>query len=394
MKTWILFLIIVCLGKGLSAQTGQSQKPQSTQRTMDSFLDQIIGLKKYLGSDAEFADAKNADAIQKHLKALASAAKVAKHDPKLASENFKFSQQVLEQHLVETERVFRLGNKSYARWMANSTLGICMSCHTQMPAANRKLDALFSLKSFQSEFDKAELLFSARDFATASELFDKIISDYPKTKLTDSQLEIAIHRQAGYYSRILRSPQKGVEILSKYLNNPGLQKYDRRSLNKLIGGFQNWTQLKWPDPSQASAAELIRFAKVQLNIDQPETNSPEEEPQLVSYLFISGLLYEYLNKNPQIPETPTLLYLLAICDRHINNAFFYSLADLYLKECMIQFPASPAAIQCYTEYEENTVQGYTGSSGVHVPPEVKKELKQLKDLISSKGKDKLKEKKP
>ena len=110
------------------------------------------------------------------------------------------------------------------------------------------------------------------------------------------------------------------------------------------------------------------------------------DPSLVNYLRVSGILNEYLLTHPNTKVEPEILYWLAICDRSISNNFFFSLADMYLKECITRYPSAPIAKKCFTEYETQTTLGYTGSSGIHVPPEVKAELKRLKDLVNSGGK--------
>lgn len=390
MKRALSFLLMISLSEPVLSESEGKVKTQTTQQLMNVFLENMIGLKKYMGSDKEFTDPQNTQKIQSHLKELAAKVKEAGHDPVLTMENFKFSRQVLEDHIVETERVFRLGNKIYARSMVNATLGICLSCHSQMPTPNKKFDELVSAKIFKSDFDKADFLFSVRDFSQANGLFDKLISTYPESKLTTDQLETSLRRQVGYYSRILRSPQQGAEALSKYLKNSKIEEYQRKNLTGWIQQFQNWQKIKIPDTSKATAAEVLSFAKTHTSIDSIPNNIEGMDPRFVSNMFVSGVLYEYMNKHPHSPETPEILYRLALCDRELSNAFFYSLADLFLRECMIRFPASATAQKCFKEYEENMILGYTGSSGINVPPDVKAELKSLKEFVDKKGKIEIK----
>jgi len=387
-KKVILFLAICFTSQQLLAQKNKPAKVPSTQQTMSSFLEHVLGLKKYLSSDEEFKNTKNASDIEGHLKGLAAKVKEVSHDPVMTSENFKFSRKVLEDHVVETERVFRLGNKSYARWMANSTLSICMSCHMQLPTQSRKMKDLTEPRRFKSDFEYADFLFSTRDFVGAHKIFEKLISGFPQTQVTADQVETAIQREVGYFTRILRSPQQGVDALSKYLLNASLSEFDRSTLNGHLEQFRKWRKIKLPDPNTATAAEVISFVKK--HIGKNENQKIEEaDPWYIPYLFVSGILYEYLNKHPRTSDTPEILYWLAKCD-HATNNFFYSLGDLYLRECIIEFPSSAVASKCFKDYEQNITLGYTGSSGTNIPSDVKEELRRLKSYVDKKGKVEIK----
>ena len=58
------------------------------------------------------------------------------------------------------------------------------------------------------------------------------------------------------------------------------------------------------------------------------------------------------------------------------------------RECIVNYPAHPFAEKCYYEFESETVLSYSGSSGTHVPKDVRDDLKELKKLIESKGQPK------
>ena len=106
-----------------------------------------------------------------------------------------------------------------------------------------------------------------------------------------------------------------------------------------------------------------------------------DSPKLVAFLKTSSVLYEYLQTHPKSAIVPDILYWLSICDRAVNNDFFFSLADLYLRECILSYPTNPVAKKCFKEYETETNAAYTGSGGTHIPAEVKLELSRLKELV-------------
>jgi hypothetical protein len=362
-------------------------KPNNTRALMDLFFAEILALEKYFVSESKFIDPKNAPEITAHLKRFSELAKDAVHDPQLAQENFRFSRQVLQDHIAETERVYRLGNKYYARWMMNSTLSVCMSCHTQLPTASRRFEQLGAATVFPSQFEKAEFLFATRAFDKGSEIYNNIIIGYPANKVPIDQVDKAMERQLAYFTRIKRSPTEGIAVLEKYQKAKNLPPYLQKNIAAWIEQFKTWKKEgDGIDPKTASDEQVLSFAKKNLKSELTPTMMKAANPLLVTYLRISGILYEYLQTHPNSKAKPQVLYWLAICDRALNNNFFYSLADMYLRECIVQYPADTIAKKCYKEYEAETILGYSGSSGTHLPPDVRSDLDNLKKLVESGGK--------
>lgn len=371
----------------LQIQAAEPKKmvDSKTRVLMNEFLAELMALKKFMVSEDKFVDPKNNTEISLHLKAFAKLAKNASHDPTLSKPNFKFSRQILENHIAETERVFRLGLKPYARWQLASTVNVCMSCHTQSPISSVAFKDFNNFKTFSSEFDQAEFLFATQSYDKALELYNKIIAGYPKNQFRSDQIETALKRELTYYSRIKRDPQQGINSIKANLKNKELPEYLQRNLNAWNLQYENWQSLPFIDPKSATDKQIVDFAKK--NIKAPMTSKMMDatDPQLVTYLRISGLLYEYLQAHPQSKVTPDILYWLAICDRSIDSNFFYSLADLYLRECITKYPTAPIARECFKEFKTQLIFGYTGSRGTSIPPEVKRDLNELKKLIESGG---------
>ena len=388
-KMWIAFIVLVS-GIANAELLPSATEGLKTKKTMQDFLVTLTALKAYISSDAEFINQKNYASILKGLKELSTAAKNTKHDPKLLQENFKFSRQVLEDHLVETERVFGTGNKIYARWMMNSTLGICVSCHSQIPTNSRQKSPFLVSKVYSSDFYQADFLFATRDFEGASQIYRKLIKDYPKSGANFERLELSVGRELSYCLRIKRQLPVCRERIKDFLKNKELPESISKRLNGWDGQLAKWSEIELPNPKSTKEAEINKFAEVNLSSEAYQTAGSFAEKKVISYLLVSGILFEYLQSHPLGANEPDILYWLAKTDRELNNTFFYSLADLYLRECILKFPAHPTALKCYDEYKEEMILGYTGSSGVNIPADVSDDLKQLKGFIDSKGKTPLK----
>lgn len=377
----ICLLSVFCWSKPLQETRSQSKDVKST---MDEFLSHLVALKKFMISEEKFADPKNELEISMHLNQFVEAASQAQHAPLLNQENFRFSRQVLKTQLSETARVFRLGNKTYARWMLNSTISICLTCHSQMPTPSRTFKEFENHKTFTSEFDQAEFLFATRAFDKAAEMYDRLITGFPTSTDRIDQLEKSLERQIAFYSRIKRGPKEALTKISQYQKNKKLPAFLLKNMEAWSRQLKTWSLQKDVNPRSASESEIVTFAEANLD-SEPELVSATN-PKLVNYLRVSGILYEYLMLHPHSKTTPKILYWLAVCDRALNHTFFYSLANLYLRECITEYPTDPMANTCLKEYQEEIISGYTGSAGTHLPAEVQADLKQLKDLIEGKKK--------
>jgi hypothetical protein len=360
-----------------------------TKGLMQHYLIELTALKKFMVSDQDFSDPKNQTEIAAHLGEFAKYAKLAKHDENLQSVNYRFSRQVLENYIVDTERLFRVGNKSFARWQLNSTVSVCMDCHTQMPTESRVFADFINRNPFTSGFDQAEFLFATRGFEKALVLYNNIIVDFPMNKFEPREVETAFERQLAYYLRLRRNPTEAIEKFKGQLQNKKIPGYIRENVTDWIVNLERLTKKPKPDPSTMKAEAVISYAKDELETNLVAKIGSSRDPNLVNYLLVSGVLYEFLKKNPESEYVPDILYYLSICDRNISNTFYYSLADLYLRECITKYPQKPMAKNCYREYEKETVLGYTGSSGTKVPSDVQEDLKNLKKLVDSGGKIKL-----
>jgi tetratricopeptide (TPR) repeat protein len=361
------------------------EESANTTVLMRQFLDHLKQLKKYSMSEDKFKDPKNNLEISTQLHEFVKVAKAASHDPLLKHENFKFSRQVLENHISETENVFKSGNKAYARWMLNSTMSVCMSCHSQMPGPNRSFFEFEKPESYFSEFEQAEFLFATRNFEEASKMYDKIINKNLKFDVK-FQVEKSLERQVAYYSRIKRDPTGAIKQFKKYLKVQNLSESSLRDIKSWLEQFQKWEKQEYFDARKSSESEIISFAKKNLDPNAQRSADKSYGPDLVTHLYVSGVLYEYLYSHSEVKSTPDVLYWLAISDRFVNNNFFYSLADMYLRECMIKYPTHPVAKSCYSEYEKEMILSYSGSRGTQMPTDITEDLKYLKNLVNGKGK--------
>jgi hypothetical protein len=102
----------------------------------------------------------------------------------------------------------------------------------------------------------------------------------------------------------------------------------------------------------------------------------------VHYLVASSLLQRFVDLPPPSDrDTAEAYYLLGLCETHIGDETWVSEADLYLESAIRIAPDAPFAEDAFALLEEETLAGYTGSGGPHLPEPVAEHLEELRELV-------------
>lgn len=347
---------------------------------MDQMLQQIFTLKPYIVSDVEYRDPKNSEKIGTALKNMVALSDKISHEGKIRQTGFAISSKALNQQIKEAELVYRVGNKDYSLWMLRSTLSVCMSCHTQLPSASTKFDFTNKDHFLTKPFEEAEFLFIVRNFDKALPLYDDVIANYPKNGTSADNVEKAVQRKIYYYVRVKRDPAGLANSLTKNLKNKDLGNYLAKKINGYKSAAAKITKDSYPEFSEQQQNELRKYAET--NLKEELKGDFELTPSKdLSYLKISSVLYKYLDQFPETPLKPDILYWLSFCERRYEQKAFYSLPEMYLKQCVLEHPGSPVAPACLKEYQDLVTMAYTGSSGTHIPQDVTKEIQSMKEMV-------------
>jgi hypothetical protein len=347
---------------------------------MDLMLKEIFNLKPFIVSDVEYRDPKNSQKIGDSLKQMASLSEKISHEGKINKSGFAISSKALKEQLREAELVFRVGNKDYSLWMLRSTLSVCMSCHTQLPAVSTQFEAANRDRFLTKPFDEAEFLFIIRNFDKALPIYDEVINNYKPDTGTQDNVEKSIARKVYFFVRVKRDLAGLSESLKRNQSNKNLPPTVSRRIKDLISAANILKKSAYPEFNGEQLKDLKKYVETELKDELSGTfaNSARKD---IAYLRVSSVLYKFLNENPETSLKPDILYWLSFCERRYEQKAFYSLPELYLKQCVTEFPSTPVAKSCLKEYQELVNMAYTGSSGTHIPKDVERELKSMKEMI-------------
>lgn len=352
---------------------------------MNQMLIELFKLKPYIASEEKYTDPKNHEAIDASLKKLIDLSQKINHEKMIQRSGALVSSNVLNQQLTEAEAVFQNGNKAYSLWMVKSTMGVCASCHSQLPSVSTNFTDMNSKNTLSSPYEEGEFLFVVRNFKEAMKSYDKALKGYPKNKMTPLQVERVIFRQIFYYVRVDRNFKGLLEALKEDAKNKELPPSVQKKIKDLTTAAQSMKNEGYPNFSEVQETELRKYVETSLKEELAGNFSFERPDRELNYLKVSSVLYEYLSKNPGTHLKPDILYWLSFCESHYSHNAFYSLPELYLKQCVIEFPKNPVAKKCLTQYQDIVTAAYTGTRGVHIPAVIEAEIKTMQNLVKDVG---------
>ena len=102
---------------------------------------------------------------------------------------------------------------------------------------------------------------------------------------------------------------------------------------------------------------------------------------MVRYQAASGVLHRFVATAPSSDRRTADAYRwLGVIESRIGRTFGLSQTEPYLEAAIRLAPGDPVAKESYALLEEFVSGGHTGSSGEHVPPDVRSWLDELRKL--------------
>jgi hypothetical protein len=376
MKKILLYLIICGVGGYLHAQV----KP-----LMDQMMAELFKLKPFIASEDKYRDPKNHDTVDTSLKTMVDLSQKINHETIIQNSGLLVSSNVLNQQLKEAEAAYNNGNKDYSLWMLKSTLSVCMNCHTQVPATSTRFTDMNKDHILANPFEEGEFLFVIRNFPDAMNAYEKAIKGYPKNKISPADVEKIVFRQLFLYVRVERNIQGLISVLKEDGKNSELPPALQKKIQDLRSAAEKIKNEKYPTFNANEDAALRKYAETSLKDEIAGKFSFDIPEKELNYLKVSSVLYEYLSKNPGTHLKPDILYWLSFCESHYSHNAFYSLPELYLKQCVLEFPKNPVAKKCLTQYQNLVTIAFTGTQGAHIPEAIASELKTMQELVKKIG---------
>jgi hypothetical protein len=373
-KQTLIFLIFT-----LWFGCAQSQ-PELTDN-MIQLRQTLIRLAPALQDKLAFKNPKNQELIQAEIKQLQSHLKAVGSHPQIKDRGMPLTLDEIQQQFDQAEQSFRQGNKDVARWQLNSSLGLCLHCHSQAPGRYSLALSEKELKSLpENPLVKADLLFILRDFKAATNEYTKILN---KTHSFDSEL----HRLYRSYNRLLflavrfdQDQTKVKDLIRGVRDDNRYPKAFKRQVAQLEN-FLNQQVFYKPIISKLSDDQLMTFLQeFQATTRDFSIETDLYSPGELQELWLAGELFERLQNDKPKPLRALVLHTLAKIDERSGENLFYSLSNRYLEECIRLHPKSTQAQSCFNDLNERLVFAYSGSGGTDLPSDVTAKIRELQML--------------
>lgn len=343
----------------------------SINKDMASIGEAMGNLLLIVVNDKAFAAAKNQKSIDDNLSIIRKKIKKVEHHFNKGSITYQVSYEIIKNQMSNIQSAFHNKKYTHAQSMLKAAATICTSCHTQ-DQKQRTIFKGFNREVFGSDYEFAEYNFITRNYDPALAFYKKYLREQNTHQSEKYNLQ-ALKNILIIYVQIYNQLGSGADALSEYKQSNNLSLYAKTHVKEWVSG------LKMLDRTEAKKQkitypDLESYVKKYIGLNDSLNKAHY-------HAWIKGLLYRYLSTNPAESEVPSILYWLSITDRVTEHNIYYSLGDLYLKQCILNYPTSSYAKKCFTEYKDYTTFIYSGTRGTHIPDDIQSELDELENIV-------------
>lgn len=292
---------------------------------------------------------------------------------------FRPSLEVIHYHVKDTINAVESSNFQFAQKKMKALTGICISCHTQLQSTIGPVDFTKhvkkeSKKDFDSNYSYANYLYLMRDYTQAKVAYEDVVKEASK-KGNNKEVLSSLRRIFSISTKVEFNYAETKKMIEKYTTILSGNDQAQDLLKVWDKSLEEW---KGFDPKKVKSVR--EFVDKYLVKKDARTLTVDDKND-ITYLISSGYLASQLALGDLGDQAAAALYYMAIAEKALSETYFYSLGDIYLKDCIMQYPKNKYAKLCYEEYKNGVEFGYTGSSGTDIPEFEQKELKRLKALI-------------
>jgi hypothetical protein len=329
--------------------------------------------------ERRFADPAHRAAIRASLAILSrNAAKLRGHGAG-HGQSFEFLSASLAREAAEIERRFAAGRFPEAQFELHEFTENCVACHSRLPDADdARLSARFMDDAQIAALplpERAQLGMATRQFERAlaaqeamltSPAFD--IGSIDLVSYLDDYIEVCV--------RVKRDFERPARALEAFAKRPDLRANLRSEVQQWVTDLRAFGA-RAPVEGLAAGRQLAQETEA-------ASAGGREHALLVRFEVASGALLRTVASLPDgDPRAAEAYYWLGVIESRVGRSFWLSQTEPYLEAAIRLAPGGPFAARAYSLLEEFVVGGYTGSSGEHVPPDVKAHLAELEHLVKT-----------
>lgn len=324
----------------------------------------------------QLQDLANRKSVRPSLSQISKSADEIMNHGRYQQQSVQFLSRSLGRNAREALTAYDLGRYDATQFHIQRMTEHCIACHSRLPSGDSPLAADFVKGpelAAMGPASRGAIQVATRRFDGAFVTFEALFQnpkEHPAMMLKPLRdyLTVAI--------RVKKDFSRAIQTLDKFAQRPDLWKVLRADVDNWGGALREIRGTPRPEDHLDAARELVEKA-------HPSNYFPGTRGALIYFITASSHLHQYLDANPADKNRVSeAYYLLGITEFRIARDYWLSLADFYLETAIRTAPESASAHAAYDLLEEETILGYTGSSGTHMPDDVAAHLKELRALVA------------
>jgi hypothetical protein len=381
---WCHLLIItvgvVGIALGHSARTTQaSETPKSSlQAGMQQIFQALTTVFPLSLSETTFQAPEHRQTIRTALTTLATQATQLEQHGRGSIPAFDFLRRALISDAQDVLRRFDHGEYEAAQFILHRLTDNCFACHAKLPPPQHsRLGERFMASSQIASLslqERARLAVATRQFDTALTLYETLFQA-TITSASDIGLRGAFEEYLLVAIRVQDDVMRPIIALQKFLQRPDVPPFLRQQLLDWLDAFHGLASTE-PD------GETLSRARTLIQVGQRRNRFPADRRGLVHFVVASGLLHRYLDAHQADPtQVAEAYYLLGITESYVSRTLWHAQTEFFLETAIRSAPTSSYAREAFAFLENYLITRYTGSSGLHLPPEVQRHLTELRQVV-------------
>jgi hypothetical protein len=334
--------------------------------------------------DSIFQSKENQPLIAGKLEKMAeSAARLDSHG-KSQESGFKYMSNVFAADVGQIRDWYNTGRYEGARFYLHNIVDRCVECHSKLESKQNFPRSQDFFKDVDTKslpvLELARLQIATRQFDSALETYERFLVapqaareiGFGRDVFTD-YLKISL--------RVKRDISRPRRTFAAFLKRHDVPAY-------LLALVKTWSEdLVEIDTKQMLSKTDMETAKKAIQFAKARMDYPADRSGLVYYTLASAMLQGVVKDPGQKDiEKAEAYYYLGITELLLTNSLWASGSQPYFESAIRIAPNAPFAQDAYAIVEEQVYLAFTGSSGVHVPEDLKKWLADLRKLVGKKGK--------
>jgi tetratricopeptide (TPR) repeat protein len=372
------------LGVGCASGFGSGFRPWQTRdagrdtRTGGAMEDIAAALRVALPlslSAERFSAPENQATIDASLARLREGAHELESHGRTQDASFAYLSRSLARDAEEIKRRFDEGRTDETRFLLGALVDDCIGCHSRLPSADDSDlgKALFEAvdASGLSPVEAARLQVATRQFEEALETYESLLAD-PEASPAQLDLDGIPTDYLTLAIRVRGDLPLARDGLDAFAGRSDLPSYLATLVRQWIEAADTLRETILAEPS------LDRAERV-LEIGDTLSRYGRDRAGLVHQLVASSLLLRFVDAHPEPgPDAAHAYFLLGVVELRSGRSTGLPEAEGYLEAAIYAAPGSDWAKRAYVLLEEQTLASYSGSGGVHVPPQVRERLAELR----------------